>query len=250
MNIGGSNHTNVQYTNIDSQVKFIDTIKYYQQSLASLAKSVDQTEKSRIRSSRQKFIEKSPTYSGNFSSLSGENKEWVLEYLSGGKGVIPYEKIKSHEYLNCVPEGKYFSKSEFYSSLKSEIISDQDYENVKKFWKLLHLTKLSDLNDIYNFQNTIILCEISGNRATEIMRKFPYNPRKCSLASSLSGCIHRFLSKAVIALPTQADIVDIFVRILIGGFSCVNTRLSFDSKILLPKEDQKLIYKIKNLQEN
>ena len=101
MNIGGSNHTNVQYTNIDSQVKFIDKIKYYQQSLASLAKSVDQTEKSRIRSSHQKFIEKSPTYSGNFSSMSDEKKEWVLEYLSGGKDIIPYEKIKSHEDLNC-----------------------------------------------------------------------------------------------------------------------------------------------------
>ena len=84
-----------------------------------------------------------------------------------------------------------------------------------------------------------------------MMRKFLYNPRKCSLACSLSGCIHQFLSKAVITLPTQADTVDIFERRLIGGFSCVNTRLAFDSsKILLPKEDQKLIYKIKNLQEN
>ena len=82
------------------------------------------------------------------------------------------------------------------------------------------------------------------------MRKFLYNPRKCSSAISFSGCMHQFLSKAIIALPTQADIVDAFERRLIGGLSCVNTRLAFDSKTLLPKEDQKLIYKIKNLQEN
>ena len=197
-----------------------------------------------------KFIEKTPKYSANFSDLSDENKDWILEYLSGGKGVIPYEKIKSHEDLNCVPEGECFKKSEFYSSLKNETISDEDYENVKKFWQLLRLTELTDLNDIYTFQDTIILCEIFENRAMEMMKKFLYSPGKCSSASLLSGCIHRLLSKAIIALPTQAEIVDLFERTLIGGFSCVNTRLAFDSKILLPKEDQKLIYKIKNTQEN
>ena len=64
--------------------------------------------------------------------MSDENKEWILEYLSTGKGVIPYEKIKSHEDLNCVPEGEFFSKSEFYSLFKNEIISDQEYEKCEK----------------------------------------------------------------------------------------------------------------------
>ena len=65
--------------------------------------------------------------------LDDENKEWILEYLSGGKGVKPYKKIKLHEDLNCVPKGKFFDKSEFYSSLKNKIILNQGYENVKKF---------------------------------------------------------------------------------------------------------------------
>ena len=39
-NIGETNLTNVQYANIGNQVKFIDTIKYYQQSLSALAKNV------------------------------------------------------------------------------------------------------------------------------------------------------------------------------------------------------------------
>ena len=30
-------------------------------------------------------------------------------------------------------------------------MSGKDYENVKKFYDLLKLQKLSDLNDIYNF---------------------------------------------------------------------------------------------------
>ena len=92
----------------------------------------------------------------------------------------------------------------------------------------MQLNKLSELYDIYNFQDTIILCKIFENKAIKMMQKFSYNPRKCTSPSSLSGCIHRFLSKAIIALPTQAEIVDLFEQTLIGGFICVNTRLGFD----------------------
>ena len=80
-------------------------------------------------------------------------------------------------------------------------------------------------------------------------KKFLYNLLKCTSASSLSSCIHRYLS--------QAEIVDLFKQTLIGGFSCVNTSLSFNSKILLPKNSQyhpkknlKLIYEIKNETKN
>ena len=55
LNIGGTNLTNVQYENIGSKVKFIDTIKYYSQSLSLLTKSVDENEKRNTRKSCQKF---------------------------------------------------------------------------------------------------------------------------------------------------------------------------------------------------
>ena len=65
-----------------------------------------------------KFTQNNETYSGQFNSLVDDEKNWVLDYLCGGKRVIPYEKIKSHEHLDAVPEGDFFSKTEFYSSLK------------------------------------------------------------------------------------------------------------------------------------
>ena len=36
---------------------------------------------------------------------------------------------------------------------------------LKKKWQIMHLNKLSELNIIYNFQDTIILYEIFENRA-------------------------------------------------------------------------------------
>ena len=61
-----------------------------------------------------------------------------------------------------------------------------------------------------------------------------FNPRKCNSASTLSGCIERERSNVIIALPTSSEVVDIFEKTLTGGFSCVNTRLAFDTEILLP----------------
>ena len=94
LNLGGNNLTNVQYANIGSQIKFTDTIKYYQQSLSSLAKSANENKKTNIRNSCQRFIETNPTYSSIFNSLSDESKKWILDYLCSGTGVIPYKKMK------------------------------------------------------------------------------------------------------------------------------------------------------------
>ena len=57
-----------------------------------------------------------------FFALSDDYKKWTLDYLCGGKGVIRYEKIKFYEDLDSVPEGEFYKMTEFYSSLKKEIM--------------------------------------------------------------------------------------------------------------------------------
>ena len=111
LNIGGANLTNVQYGNIGSQVKFIDTMKYYQRSLSSLAKSAYENEIASIRNSCQKFIEGNAMYSTAFNSLSDQDKMWVLDYLSGRKGVIHYKLIRPQEDLDTKHEGEFFSRT-------------------------------------------------------------------------------------------------------------------------------------------
>ena len=37
INIGGTNLTNIDFTNIAGETKFVDTLKYYQESLGQLA---------------------------------------------------------------------------------------------------------------------------------------------------------------------------------------------------------------------
>ena len=123
---------------------------------------------------------------------------------------------------------------------------------------------LSDLNDLYNVQDVILLMVIIENRFQEVQNGTGYNPRKISSASKLR-CIQREQSECVLALPTNNCHVEIFEKTLSGGFSCVNTRLSIDTEPLmlnliekdfnkmnidqsfkvLKRNDLKLVYKVK-----
>ena len=107
-NIGRMNLTNVQYANIGNQVKFIDTMKYHQQCLSSLAKNASEIEKKNIRASCLKFIEKNKTYSAICNSLPNNDENLILDCLCGGKEVIAYEKIKTDQDLESVPENDFF----------------------------------------------------------------------------------------------------------------------------------------------
>ena len=107
----------------------------------------------------------------------------------------------------------------------------------------MKLGNLDELNKIYNFPDTIILCEIFEQRCSPLQDIFQYNPGKCNSGSSFSSCVHRDRSKCCITLPTDTEEVKVFEKTLIGGFSCVNTRLAFDTEILLnDNKSEKVIF--------
>ena len=130
---------------------------------------------------------------------------------------------------------KTFAKKQiFFSELKLSAVHDEDYENSKYLYQTLQIRNLGDLNDLYNAQNVILLIEIIESRFQAMQDTYGFNPRKCNSASSMSSCIEREMPKIILALPTKYEHVEIFKETVIGGFSCVNTRLAFDSQILLP----------------
>ena len=96
------------------------------------------------------------------------------------------------------------------------------------------MRNLDGMNDLYNMQDVILLCEIIENRFEKMHKKFGYNPRKCNSASTLSGCVQRNQSKVIITLPTNYEHAEIFENTLIGGYTCVNNRIGFNTEVLLP----------------
>ena len=49
LNFGGNNLTNINFGNIGNEIKFIDTLAYYQKSLGELASTLTETEKSSVK---------------------------------------------------------------------------------------------------------------------------------------------------------------------------------------------------------
>ena len=80
----------------------------------------------------------------------------------------------------------------------------------------------------------ILLCETLESKFQAMQNIYGFNPRKSNSASTMSGCIEREMSKVIITLPTKIEHVEIFEQTVIGGFSCINNRLAFDTQLLLP----------------
>ena len=213
-------------------------MKYYQTTLANLASTADDNEKNNIRKNTQQFFEKHNYFNQAWKTLKPKDKEKILNLVAERKGVMPYEKVVNANSLLCKPEQDFYSHTEFCSSLKQSNVSVSEYENAKYLFKTLKMRNLGDMNDLYNVQDVILLCEIIENRFQQMQDKFGYNPRKSSSASTLSGCVQRDLSKVMIALPTEIEHAEVFERSLIGGHSCVNARLGFDTEVLLPNLTQ------------
>ena len=97
----------------------------------------------------------------------------------------------------------------------------------------MRLKALGDLNRTCNFQDTAILCEIFEQTSSVFQKLFKYNAKKCNSASSFSGCVQRLRSKSCIAVPTDAEIVRVFEKTVMGGYSCINSRMGFNTDIFL-----------------
>ena len=238
LNMGGTYLTNVNFANISSQVKIIDTLKYFQTTLENLAATADDNEKSNIKKLTQQFIETHSYFRFILQTLEKQDKDKILDLIAEEKGVMPYEKVVDINSLSKSLDQKFFTHTEFYSSLKQSNVSVPKYENAKYLYETLKMRNLGDMNDLYNAQDVILLCEIIENRFQQMYEKYGYNPRKCNSASTLSGCVQRDLSKVIITLPTKTEHAEIFEKSLIGGYSCVNTRLGFDTEVLLPNFSQ------------
>ena len=112
---------------------------------------------------------------------------------------------------------------------------------------LLRLKTLGDMNRIYSFQDTLILCKIFEQKASLLEKLFKFNPRKCNSASSFSGTVHRNKTKCNIVMPTNTKQIRVFEKTLIGGYSCVNTRMAFDTELFLKDLDnKKVIFKTRD----
>ena len=232
--IGGTNLTHANFGNISSEIKLIDSLKFYQLSLGEFSSTLTLQEKTAVKNLAEKFLNKHHYFSTIWPYLSINKKKKILEIIMEEKGVIPYEIIVDVEYFFIKLDKDFWEKTEFFSKLKLSAVNDEDYENSKYLYKTLQMRNVGDLNDLYNTQDVLLLTKIIESRFQAMHNTYGFHPRKCNSASSMSGCIEREMPKIILALPTKYEHVEMFEETVIGSYSCVNARLAFDTQILLP----------------
>ena len=70
LRIGGKGINNLNYANIADQIKFIDTIKFYQEPLSKIAKNMEANEKENIKKSLIVVLETHPKYNFKYNLLT------------------------------------------------------------------------------------------------------------------------------------------------------------------------------------
>ena len=93
LNIGGNNLTHINFSNITGEIKFIDSLKYYQKNLAELASTSSQEEITEVKKLTQQFFLQHYYFSTAWPYLNSKKKEKILDIVAEGKDVIYYELI-------------------------------------------------------------------------------------------------------------------------------------------------------------
>ena len=99
--------TNINYANIRSQVKIIDTMKYFQVSLARIASAMTEEERNSVKKLTLQFLVRHDYFGLVWKILSKEKRNKVIEIIVDSKGFIPYEKIITIDSLDLKPENEF-----------------------------------------------------------------------------------------------------------------------------------------------
>ena len=76
------------------------------------------------------FFNQHHYFSDIWKYLGDAQKNKILDIISEGKGIIPYEKIVDMNSMILTPDNNvFFWKTEFSSDLKPKAVSDSDYES-------------------------------------------------------------------------------------------------------------------------
>ena len=86
------------------------------------------TEKQKIKTQDQKLNQ-------NLLSCTQKDQERVLNYLSSGKGTIPYDMITRFDSLDIKSVKRFLAFEQLYSQLKGGLISEKEYQAVKKLYQ-------------------------------------------------------------------------------------------------------------------
>ena len=167
---------------ITCKLKFIDSIRFMDRSLSDITDNLSELNKQECKKCKEKckyithknnvliyrctkcnnksyksIIPLKEKFSNTYKLYNNDNDK-CLSLLR--KVAYPYEYMDSWERFN---EKKLPEKKSFYSELKKEDITDEDYKHAHKVWKTFNIKNLAEYHDLHVQADTLQLADIFEN---------------------------------------------------------------------------------------
>ena len=198
-----SKHIEVDIYNgrpITFEIRFLDSYKFLQSSLAGLVSNLSEEDFKNIR--------------GEF-----KNNNSILTK----KGVYPYDYISSLDKLSetCLPP-----KSQFYSKLNDTNISDEDYQHACMVWKLFGCKTLRDYHDLYLKTDVLLLADVFEKFRVTCLKHYKLDPAHYYTAPGLAWDACLKITGQRLELLSNYDMLMMFESGIRGGITHISKRYS------------------------
>lgn len=188
--------------NITRTVRFLDTMKFMNSTLANLVENLDPAK---------------------FHILKKEFPDKAQRDLLTRKCVYPYDYMNSMDKLN---ETSLPPRTAFYSKLTDEHISKEDHEHAKKVWKVFNCKTMRDYHNLYVKTDVVFLSDVFEAFRNMSMETYGLDPTHYATAPGLAGDAALKKTKVELELFTE-DQSEMFLMVesgIRGGISTVTHR--------------------------
>ena len=198
--VGEYKHISGDIIPINFEIRFLDSFKFLQTSLANLVSNLSPDD---LHNTKHEFKK-------NTSLLTR-------------KGVYPYDYVSS---LDKLSETQLPPKEEFYSKLNDEDISDEDYQHAIKVWNRFGCKTIKDYHDIYLKSDVLLLADVFENFRKNCIKHYNLDPAHYYTSPGLAwdACLKTTGQK--LELLSDYDMLMMFERGIRGGITHISKRYS------------------------
>ena len=195
---------NGETVSLNFEIRFIDSFKFLQTSLANLVGNLQ------------------PDDCHNTKAIikDSERSEGVVGLLTR-KGVYPYDYVSSIERFS---ETQLPPKSEFYSRLNDEDISDADYQHTLNVWNTFQCQTIRDYNDLYLKSDVLLLADVFESFRKTCFRHYNLDPAHYYTSPGLAWDACLKTTGQELQLLHDYDMLMMFERGIRGGITHISRR--------------------------
>ena len=196
--VGEYKHISGKILPINFEIKFLDSFKFLQTSLANLVSNL----------SSDDFNNTKHVFKSNTSLLTR-------------KGVFPYDYVSSIDKLS---ETQLPPKDEFYSKLNDEDISDEDYQHAIKVWNKFGCKTIKDYHDLYLKSDVLLLADVFEKFRSTCLKHYNLDPAHYYTSPGLAWDACLKITGQHLELLSDYDMLMMFERGIRGGITHISKR--------------------------